>query len=354
MSNKKSMLLPNPMLPNHVVTIDPKLCVACYQCSDICRCNVIVHNPEKGQPPVVVYPDECWHCAVCTEHCPTGAIKFEHPINQKITWKRKDTGEIMRIGMKNPPPANTRRACGDRSIQLPEHHEVEAKILEVERLSRYVIYAKIGDANIDISNYEPGHFCNFQIDEQTYRGYSIGNAPGSDYIELFIDTYSNGPGGQFFQNLEVGRNVNITLPLGRFIYRPKETPVLFVGSVTGISPIKAMLETELNQIKSGRKIQLVFMVWDKEDIFLKDYFDKLETEHPNFSYSLILSNPDTTADKTGKIYNNTIIEYVKNSKFVTPEIDTYICGSKPLIKAIEKELFRRDVFWKNIYYESFM
>jgi hypothetical protein len=36
----------------------------------------------------------------------------EYPLNQRVGWKRKATGEYFRIGMKNPPPPNTRPPVG--------------------------------------------------------------------------------------------------------------------------------------------------------------------------------------------------------------------------------------------------
>jgi formate hydrogenlyase subunit 6/NADH:ubiquinone oxidoreductase subunit I len=67
----------------------------------------------KGQAPILAYPDECWFCACCVEHCPRpGAIKMEHPLNQRIGWRRKDTGEYFRVGMKDPPPPNRRPPVG--------------------------------------------------------------------------------------------------------------------------------------------------------------------------------------------------------------------------------------------------
>ena len=64
-------------------------------------------------PPLVLYPDECWFCGTCVEECPVpGAIRMEHPLNQKVGWKRKATGELFRVGMKNPPPPNNRPPVG--------------------------------------------------------------------------------------------------------------------------------------------------------------------------------------------------------------------------------------------------
>jgi NAD-dependent dihydropyrimidine dehydrogenase PreA subunit len=102
--------VPNPITPGRVIVIDEALCTGCNTCVDVCRVDVMVPNPENGRPPVVLYPDECWFCGCCASDCPEGALRVEYPLNQKVGWKRKDTGEYFRIGMKNPPPPNTRPA----------------------------------------------------------------------------------------------------------------------------------------------------------------------------------------------------------------------------------------------------
>jgi NAD-dependent dihydropyrimidine dehydrogenase PreA subunit len=62
-----------------------------------------------GEQPIAVYPDECWFCGCCVTHCPVpGAIRMDFPMNQRVGWKRKETGEYYRIGMKNPLPPNER------------------------------------------------------------------------------------------------------------------------------------------------------------------------------------------------------------------------------------------------------
>ena len=109
----KAYMVPNPATPNQAIVIDATLCKGCNMCVNVCRSDVMVPNPEKGKAPVVLYPDECWFCGCCTFHCPVkGAIKVEYPLNQRVGWKRKETGEYFRIGMKNPPPPNTRPPVG--------------------------------------------------------------------------------------------------------------------------------------------------------------------------------------------------------------------------------------------------
>jgi len=106
-------LVPNPATPCRAIVIDPDLCIGCNGCVDVCRSDVLMPGSGKGEPPVLVYPDECWFCACCVEHCPKpGAIRMEHPLNQRIGWKRKATGECFRVGMKDPPPPNPRPPVG--------------------------------------------------------------------------------------------------------------------------------------------------------------------------------------------------------------------------------------------------
>jgi len=113
--NNKVYMVPNPPTPNKAVEYDPEICNGCNKCVEVCRTDVLMPNPEKGKPPIVLYPDECWYGGCCVAECDRpGAIKMLHPLNQSIvvSWKRKDTGEYFRLGMKNPPPPNTRPPVG--------------------------------------------------------------------------------------------------------------------------------------------------------------------------------------------------------------------------------------------------
>lgn len=107
MEEKKVMndayIVPNPTGPTVAVSIDPELCIGCNDCANACRIQTILPNPEPGKPPVVVYPDECWYCGTCVEVCRTGALEMRFPINARIFFKNKETGEVYRIGTKNTP-----------------------------------------------------------------------------------------------------------------------------------------------------------------------------------------------------------------------------------------------------------
>ncbi len=72
------------------IAIDPELCNGCNQCLEVCQVDIFIPNPEKGKPPLLLYPEECWYDGSCVEACPVpGAIKLIHPLMNRVHWKEK-------------------------------------------------------------------------------------------------------------------------------------------------------------------------------------------------------------------------------------------------------------------------
>ena len=98
MPKDKVYALPNWCTPSIPVIFNPDICNGCNICVDVCQVDILIPNPEKGKPPIVLYPEECWYGGSCVDHCPQkGAIKLHHPLTQRVRWKRKETGEHFRV-----------------------------------------------------------------------------------------------------------------------------------------------------------------------------------------------------------------------------------------------------------------
>lgn len=90
--------IPNVPTPNRPVIFNPEVCNGCNICVEMCQMDVLIPNPEEGKPPIILYPDECWYEGDCVCDCPRpGAIKLNHPLRMRVRWKRKDTGEHLRV-----------------------------------------------------------------------------------------------------------------------------------------------------------------------------------------------------------------------------------------------------------------
>lgn len=97
-TKEKIYASPNIVTPNRPVIFNPDVCTGCNKCVEVCQMDVFIPNPENGKPPIVLYPDECWYAGCCVAECPEpGAIKLNHPLQQRVRWKRKATGEYFRV-----------------------------------------------------------------------------------------------------------------------------------------------------------------------------------------------------------------------------------------------------------------
>lgn len=69
------------------IRFDASLCIGCNRCAAVCQVDILMPSPEKGKPPVVMYPGECYYCGACVMECPRkGAIKLRHPLMNRARF----------------------------------------------------------------------------------------------------------------------------------------------------------------------------------------------------------------------------------------------------------------------------
>lgn len=63
------------------------LCIGCNSCANVCQVDIMIPNPVRGRPPVVLYPGECYYCGSCVMACPRkGAIRMQHPLMNRAKF----------------------------------------------------------------------------------------------------------------------------------------------------------------------------------------------------------------------------------------------------------------------------
>lgn len=198
--------------------------------------------------------------------------------------------------------------------------------------------------------YKPGQYISIKVANDRINCYSIAGQESPNRFNLLVDTSPGGPGSKFFENLKVGDKITYLGPFGIFTFKPDDgaSQVLFLGTGSGCSPLRCMLDGALKQ-NAQTPMTLYFGLRHSSDVFWKDYFEKLTQQYPNFKYKLVLSKPDTGwQGQVGHITD------LVNSDFPDASgCSAYLCGNKQMVEQATEILQAQGCPKERIYSEKF-
>lgn len=148
--------------------------------------------------------------------------------------------------------------------------------------------------------YVAGQWVDLEVavgDTTIKRPYSIASAPGEDAADLFevaVTQIDAGPASTALHALAVGTSIELVGPSGLFT-RDRVDPSLpsvFVGTGTGVTPLRAMLREELRRAPDGPPLVLLFGCRREADLIFRTEFLELAQRHVRFRYEPTLSRPE--------------------------------------------------------------
>jgi ferredoxin-NADP reductase len=221
-----------------------------------------------------------------------------------------------------------------------------AKLIEKVQLNS-TLYKLALEAPEEGIEFEPGQFMSIAVEGFARRSYSMANPPSDKKILVtYVDTTPQGPGSRFCEQVEVGADVDLLAPLGRFYYIPGTRPVYFFATGTGIVPFLSMIKHELAEIKSGRDIYLFFGVKEESSLIELETLKEFEQKYPNFHLHIYVSRSSEWQGNKGRITHG--IADIQDQ-----DMDAYICGGREMIEEVEQLLLDKGVPKEQIYYERF-
>jgi len=157
----------------------------------------------------------------------------------------------------------------------------------------------------------------------------------------------------FLCDLREGERVKLHGPHGYFVLKNPPRSSIFIGTGTGIAPLRGMLQWLFKQDESlyrGKEFWLVFGVRYEKDLYYHDEFQRMEREHPEFHYLPTLSreNPGWSGAR------GYVQEHVRRIATGKQDWDAYICGMKDMVIA-NRDLLRNELGWerKSVLFERF-
>jgi propane monooxygenase reductase subunit len=182
--------------------------------------------------------------------------------------------------------------------------------------------------------FTPGQYMDLQVPgTELRRSFSMANLPGEGRVEFLIRAYPGGAfGGVLEAGLEAGTPIAFTGPYGSFRLADTDRDILMVAGGSGMAPVLALLR-ELGGQASARKIRFFYGARTSADLFNRELIDELGSRLPDFEYTEVLSEPDSSdwSGATGYVHE-VAAQTVASGQLCEPEV--YTCGPPPMVDAL--------------------
>ncbi len=198
------------------------------------------------------------------------------------------------------------------------------------------------------------------------RAYSMANYPGEKgIIKLNIRIASPPPGGpvdippgqvsSYIFNLKPGDEVIISGPFGEFFIEESDSEMVYIGGGAGMAPLRSHIFDLFKARDTKRRVSYWYGGRSMQEVFYDDEFEKLASEHENFSFHLALSEPlpeDNWQGLTGFIHQVLLDNYLQDHP-APEDINYYMCGPPMMAKAALEMLDNLGVEQENIHFDDF-
>ena len=239
---------------------------------------------------------------------------------------------------------------------MPERQMLTARLRQSVPLSGLTKHLQFEIEEVPRFDFAAGQFVSMQTEyegRQITRAYSIASAPLSDrFFDVCLNRVQDGFFSNYLCDLEEGSEVKFHGPHGYFVLKNPLRDSVFIGTGTGIAPLRGMLhhlfaDPSRNE---GREFWLVFGVRNRETLYYNDEFAQLERENRNFHYFPTLSRPDDLWTGARGYVQDHVREIVKDRR----DMDAYICGLKNMVVA-NRDLLTKEKGWekKSVLFERY-
>lgn len=209
----------------------------------------------------------------------------------------------------------------------------KVRIIKQEKISSRVYYIKL----TRLGNFIPGQLLSLSDKPGgTVRYYSIASGVHDDYWGILYNIIDDGWLTPWLSGLKQGDVLYTSLAFGKF--QPVNTPMVWIGTGTGIAPFHSMLTSG-----KGENSILIHGARQKEDFYFYDTFlKKLKKRYIPCSSQM---------EKDG-FYPGRLSQYLEND-FSYPLSTYYLCGSSSMVVDMRDLILSKGVDFNKIISEIY-
>lgn len=300
---------------------------------------------EAGVP--LAHDCQLGGCGTCRIKLLDGRVRYaEFPL--ALTPEEESAGYA--LACQAQPQSDLVIAPARSQIEMPEPARCTAVVESVRALSPLVTGLSLRIPDMDALHYLPGQYMNVILPDGSARSFSMASKPAGNRVDFHIRRID---GGYFTQDrlsrLQAGDRLDVELPLGSFHFRAQDyRPLLMVATGTGLAPVKAMLESLMDD-PDCPPVSLYWGARTNTDLYLHDDIRAWGERLYDFNYVPVLSRAD--ADWNGR--KGYVQDAVCADLGDLSEHAIYLCGSPHMIAAAKSTFIGHGASLDFIYTEGF-
>ncbi|CAN0562144.1 unnamed protein product, partial [Laminaria digitata] len=280
-------------------------------------------------------------CATCKGMCTSGTYELDEYTDEALTQDEFDRREVLTCQM---------HVKSDCVIEFPYESRValkskpdtrKASVAEVEMISSTVAKLVIEpEAGAPPISFIPGQYVHLSVPGTSeHRSYSFANAASEiGKYTFYIKLLEQGVMSDYLsQRAQVGDEMTVTGPFGRFYLRPVGRPIVMVAGGTGLAPMLSMLDTLVANAETARPVRLLYGANAADELFAFDQLKKHAADGLDLTVELCVVDPAEGWDAATGHVTGLLREELMNDG----DCDVYLCGPPPMIDAAEPWLSDR-------------
>jgi CDP-4-dehydro-6-deoxyglucose reductase len=199
--------------------------------------------------------------------------------------------------------------------------------------------------------YRPGQYMNIVLPDGLTRSFSMASARLPDrQVDFHVRRI---PGGRFTEQmiagLEPGDPLELEIPLGTFCFHEADwRPMILAATGTGLAPIKAILESLLDN-DDCPPVTLYWGMRTEADLYLKEEIESWAERLCEFVFVPVLSRAgERWPGRRGHVQDAILEDYADLSEHAV-----YLCGAPEMIAQAKQRLPAHGALLAYIYSDSF-
>jgi CDP-4-dehydro-6-deoxyglucose reductase len=287
------------------------------------------------------------HCASCRARLLSGDYVYPHGRPLGVTEEEAASGYVL-LCQARPRSDMVVEARLIASVADVEIKTLPCRIAKLSLLAPDVLQVFLRLPSVERIQFQPGQYLDVLLEDGKRRSFSIASPPhDASLIELHVRRV---PGGGFteklFTQLKEGALLRIEGPVGQFVYREGNRPLILIAGGTGFAPLKSILRHVIEKGIS-REIHLYWGGRNAVDIYEEAWVRGL----PNVRFSVALSEATQISaphHRLGWVHEAVLADHASLEAY-----EVYAAGPPGLIEAVRASFPSRGLPEDRLYFDSF-